>query len=142
MGSWLSIVAGRARLVRTMLTEVFVLALVAGSISLYVAFQAPRLLANVFSTSAMPMYQMTPDSHVIIYLGVTILASAILAGLVPAGGSPKAGLTTAIRSGAADRDGGGGRQGVLVGMQIAMSVVLMVCAGLYVRAWLTVLKAD
>ena len=140
MGIRLSIGAGRARLMRMLLTEILLLATLAGALSAYFAFQA-AIFAKLFATSSMPVYQTKPDLPVMIYLGATILAAAIVAGLSPAAESLRADLHSAMKPGGL-RTSANRRRSFLVAAQVAMSLVLLVCAALFLRAQYTMFTAD
>lgn len=138
----LSVGAGRARLMRMLLTEMLLLATIAGFLSVYIAFAAPGIFARTLA-GAMPVYQTKPDFSVMIYLGAIILVATVMAGLAPAGESVRVDLHGAMKPGGA---GTGRRAGLhrnfLVGAQVAMSLVLLVCAGLFLRAQYTMFTAD
>jgi predicted permease len=143
MGIRLSMGGSTGRLVQMMLSEVLLLAAVAGAIAVYIALQAPRVFVTVFSSSSVPVYQTAPDLHVILYLGAIILASTIMAGLAPARESLRVDLNTVMKTGGARNGGGAPRQrGVLIAVQVAMSLVLLVVAGVFGRAWITGLTSD
>ena len=98
MGIRLSIGAGRSRLMRMLLTEILLLATLAGALSAYIAFQAPAIFTKMLATSSMPVYQTKPDLHVMIYLGAIILCATIMAGLSPAGESLRVDLHSAMKA--------------------------------------------
>jgi predicted permease len=143
MGIRLSIGAGRSRLMRMLLTEILLLATLAGALSAYIAFEAPAILAKMLATSSMPVYQTKPDLQVMIYLGAIILCATIMAGLSPAGESLRVDLHSAMKAGTSGMAAGASkRRSFLIGAQVAMSLVLLVCAGLFIRAQYTMLTAD
>jgi predicted permease len=143
MGIRLSIGAGRFRLIRMLLTETLLLATLAGALSVYIAFEAPAIFAKMFATSSMPVYQTKPDLQVMIYLGAIILCATIMAGLSPAGESLRVDLHSAMKAGTGGMAAGAGTgRSLLIGAQVAMSLVLLVCAGLFIRAQYTMSTAD
>ena len=127
--------AGKERLVRQMVTESMTLALAGGIAGLGFAAAAVPLLARLVP-STLPV-----ASHPMLDLRVLAVAAGFAAltglgfGLVPAlrvGG--RAGLN-GLREGA--RSGGGQKQrlrNVLVGVEVATSVVLLISSGLLIRA--------
>jgi predicted permease len=141
MGIRLSIGAGRARLMRMLLTEILLLATLAGALSAYFAFQAPAIFTKLLATSSMPVYQTKPDLSVMIYLGTIILVATIMAGLSPAAESLRGDLHGAMKPGGSGASANG-RRSFLVAAQVAMSLVLLVCAGLFLRAQYTMFTAD
>lgn len=143
MGIRLSIGAGRARLLRMLLTETFLLSAIAGALSAWVAFQAPAFFTRLINTSSMPVYQTAPDLRVMIYLGVIVLLATVMAGLSPAAESLRGDLHSAMKPGGSGAGSGAKtRRSFLVAAQVAMSLVLLVCAGLFLRAQYTMFAAD
>ncbi len=127
----LAVGAARGRLVGQLLTESLLFAFVASGVGLGVAWIAMRL-ANHISIVGIDF---TPDLHLspsvlLFALGVTIL-TGLLCGLIPAWQSTKPSLVPALKEGA----GSGARRSrasrVLVVAQMALSVVLLVSAGLF-----------
>jgi predicted permease len=127
--------AGRERLMRQMLTESALLALLGGAAGVLVAALAVPLLAHVVPSSLPLAEPLRLDLRALLIAGVFTALTGIGFGLVPAtavGG--RAGLR-ALRDGA--RGGGGRRQrlrAVLVTVEVAISVVLLVSSGLLIRA--------
>jgi predicted permease len=128
----LSLGSGRLRLIRQLLTEALLLGLLGGGAGLVLAWwgagalQAFRLPAGVVPTI---------DRRVFFYSFAIALCTALLFGLVPALESARAGVTDALKQGR--RLGGTGRSrlrsGLVVG-QLSLSVLLLVVAGLLLRA--------
>ncbi len=143
MGIRLSIGAGRFRLMRMLLTETLLLAALAGALSAYIAFQAPAVFTKMLATSSMPVYQTKPDLQVMLYLGAIVLTATIMAGLSPAGESLRLDLSSALRPGSSGRGASASaRRSFLIAAQVAMSLVLLVCAGLFIRAQYMMFTAD
>src|SRR5579872_328082 len=139
MGIRLSIGAGRARLMRMLLTEILLLAILAGALSAYIAFEAPAIFMKLLATSSMPVYQTKPDLRVMMYLGAIILVATIKAGLSPASESLRG---TMKPGGSGVGTGASARRSFLVAAQVAMSLALLVCAGLFLRAQHTIFMAN
>ena len=143
MGIRLSIGAGRSRLMCMLLTETLLLATLGGALSAWIAFQAPVILAKMLATSSMPVYQTKPDLQVMIYLGAIILCATIMAGLSPAGESLRVDLHSAMKAGGIGIAAcANKRRSFLIGAQVAMSLVLLIFAGLFIRAQYTMLTED
>ena len=127
--------AGRERLARLMLTESVVLAVLGGLAGLGVALLALPLLSLLVPPSLAVTRGPGIDLRV---LGIAALVTGVTGlgfGLLPALRSAGAAWSQALREGA--RTGGGARQrvrGVLVAIQVGLSVVLLVSSGLLVRA--------
>ncbi|HYW48612.1 MAG TPA: ADOP family duplicated permease [Bryobacteraceae bacterium] len=137
----LSLGATRQRLLRMLLTESLILASVAGAISAWIAGRVPTTMEKMIV--GMPHYPMQPDMLVFAYLaGVTLLAGA-MAGMAPAAESLKVDLTASLKG---QESLFGSRRsrtrGFLIGAQVAMSLVLLVGAALFVRAEFTIFSEN
>ena len=84
------------------------------------------------------------DAPVVLFIGLVAIATGVLAGLVPALQASRPELTEALKSGA--RDGGAGTSGrgcaSLLVAQVAMSVLLLYGAGLYVHSLMRLRAID
>jgi predicted permease len=139
----LALGAGRGRLLRMLITESLILAVAAGAVSAYLAYQIPGAFERTLTDA--PNYPLKPDLRVFAYLaGVTLLAGGI-AGLAPAIESLKVNLSASL-NGLENLLGGGAAKwrarDFLVGAQVALSMVALALAGLFVRAQYTALTAD
>jgi len=133
----MSLGAGRRRLVRQLLIESLVLSLLGGAGGLLLARLSNRLLSSIqLLHSPVPVsldLDLAVDGRVILFtLGAAVLTTVVF-GLIPA-------LRTAHLDPAAGlRDAGGGRDRrrlhqMLVVVQVALSVVLLIAAGLSLRS--------
>jgi predicted permease len=134
----MSIGAGRARLLRQLLTESVLLSLAGGALGVLFAFGAIRFIVGL-----MPEFYVPNESRVEINipvlafsLGVSLLTGVVF-GLVPALQTSKPDVTDALRDG---RSAGAGMHGsrtrnLLVVVEVALSVVLLVSAALTVRTF-------
>ena len=141
----MSIGAGRWRLLRQLLTESVVLSLVGGALGVLFAFGAIRSIVAL-----MPEFYVPNESRVAINIPVLVfslgvsLLTGIVFGLVPALHTSKPDLTDALRAG---RSTGAGAHGsrtrnLLVVIEVALSVVLLVSAGLTVRTFFVLQTID
>ena len=132
--------ARRGRLIGLLLGESTMLALTGGALGIGLAAVAVRVLPSVLPLDLPPLLlaRVTLSPAVLLFaLGVTVL-SAVLSGLLPAlrvGRGASHGLHSSTRSGAA----AGGREArrlrdSLVVIQVALSLVLLVGAGLLARS--------
>src|SRR2546421_7112346 len=140
----LALGAGRMRLIRMLLTETLLLAFASGLASFYVAYQLPPVLYR-FLNAQPADFPLDPDWRVFWYLsGVTLLAG-MLSGLTPALMSLKFEVSEALKGHESlfGRTYGKSRlRGLLIGAQVAMSFVLLVGAGLFLRTYQQVAKLD
>jgi predicted permease len=126
--------AGRERLVRQMLTESTMLAVVGGAAGILVATLAVPLLAHLVPTTLPLAEPPRVDLRALGIAGVFTALTGIGFGLIPAALVGRTGFS-ALRDGT--RGGGGRRQRlrtVLVTLEVAVSVVLLVASGLLIRA--------
>jgi predicted permease len=130
----LAIGCSRGRLVRMLLTESVLLAMLGVPLSVWLAWQAPVLMRRLFPM--MPYYPMNPDVTVFSYLAAASLAAGLIAGLAPAIESLKQRLTPMLAGQDAIARLGGrfGIRDVLIAAQIGMSLVLLAGTVIFLRA--------
>jgi len=132
-----SLGAGRKRLVRQMLTESVLLALLGGGVALAIAFIGNRLLLTIFQTGRAALnLDMRPDARVLGFTALVALVSGIAFGIAPAFNALRVDLTHALKEGAGSgRARGTLRLGkLLIVSQVAFSVLLLFGASLFVRS--------
>jgi len=124
----------RARLLSQLLTESLLLALLGGVAGMFVAQWGGRILRTQFlkDDAAAPVLS---DSRTLLFAAGAVLFVGLLTGLAPAFQSGRGDLTTSLKSGA--REGTYHRSRTRVALLVfqgALSVVLLVGAGLFVRS--------
>ena len=133
----LSIGSGRIRLIRQLLTESFVLAVAGGGVGLLIAAWGRRVLLTWISSRAGPFFalQAETDTRTLIFTMAASVAATLLFGTVPAISASKADLVSTLKTGGRGPTGGRGWEAgkVLVAAQVALSLLLLVGAGLLVR---------
>jgi predicted permease len=128
--------AGRGRIVRQLLTESVLLAFVGGAAGLGVAYGGTRMLLALAFPNAhdMPIHA-SPSAEVLAFACGLSLLTGILFGVAPAWIASRAEPVDALRSGARSTAGGATMlQRALVVVQAALSVVLLVGAGLFAES--------
>ena len=135
----LALGAGRGRIIRQLLAESVTLSLAGGTLGIVLAFWSARaLLPFLTSTSASPgAFSTEMDLRVLAFAFGVSMFSGILFGLAPAMRSMRVDLTPALRKGAGKISSTGRGQfrfgDALVVAQVALSVVVLVGAGLLVH---------
>lgn len=129
----LALGAGRARVLRLLLFRSLVLGLVGGAAALLIA----ALAAPVIRALLLPAVQWeTPvDGRVLLFSAIVALITGLVIGIAPVLDAGRRDLTAAMKSGV--REGGVARSRLRVTLtvaQAALSVVLLVGAGLFVRS--------
>lgn len=132
--------ASRMRIVRQMLTEAIILAGIAGLVAIPLSWEALQMIVRAFpAENPMPYYmEFKLDRTVMAYtIGVSLL-TGIAFGLVPALQSSSGRLHETLKDGA--RGAGGSARhnrirSVLVIAEVALSLVLLVGASLFMRSF-------
>jgi predicted permease len=130
VGIRLSLGASRGRIVRQLFTESLVLAGLAGALSLVVAWLLPPLLLGDLGSEA---FRTAPDRTVFAYAAVVALVACVAFGLAPAWHATSGSLNAALKDGTLSLPARLRVRSTLLGVQVAVSVVLIVAAGLLVR---------
>lgn len=127
------------RIVRQSLVEAFLLSMSGGMLGLAVAFAATRALIGFVSQGdSYIAMQSVPDLKVLAFTLITSLLAGLLFGLAPAIGAARTGVHGSIGSNVRTALSGGGRRvnfwpKSLVSAQVAVSLLLLVLAGLFLR---------
>jgi predicted permease len=130
--------ARRSRLVRQLLTESLVLALLGGVVGIAIAEGAARWLRSLEFASTVPVhFQVTVDWRVLAIGVASALCAAVLSGLGPALRASRPAVGDALKEesrGAAGGASAGRLRSFLVAAQVAVAFIVLVPAGLFVRS--------
>ena len=138
IGIRLALGAGRWRVVRQLLVESLLLALAGGLVGLVLSFWMTDALTAFFPSIAYQIVlDVSPDTRALVFtLGVSLL-TGIVFGLAPAFQATKPELVPVLK-GESQRAGRARRlslRNALVVAQVALSVVVLVCAALFVQSF-------
>ncbi|HYL61552.1 MAG TPA: ABC transporter permease [Candidatus Methylomirabilis sp.] len=141
----MAIGAGRTRLIRQMLTENALLVLFGGGFGIWFASWASVALVRMVTpgTEAAPL-NVSPDAKVLTFTLAVSVVTAALFGIIPALRNTRVDLTPALKEGkgsvgAAAR---GAMANALIVSQVALSLVLLVGAGLFLRTIVNLENVD
>ena len=129
---------GRARLVRLSLVESAVLAGIGGALGVLLAVVGVRALVSVDPTSIPRSAELALDYRMLLFAAAVSMLCAILVGVLPALRAASADLQQTLRDGSLSISGGVGRQLFrrgLVTVEVALTVVLVLGAGLMLRSF-------
>jgi predicted permease len=127
--------AGRARLVRQLTSEHLLLAFAGTALGILVAKASMALLTSYDLPGALPIasLDLRLDARVLLF-AVVLLAVTGLFGLIPALGTTRGLAATSASRTTGDSSGRVRGQGLLLGAQVAVTLVLLVGAGLFIRS--------
>jgi putative ABC transport system permease protein len=137
--------ASRVRIVRQVITESLLLALIGGALGALLATWGVELLVKLGDGSIPPTANVKIDATVLGFTLLVSLATGLLFGLAPALRTLKLSLTDSLKE--AGRTVGEGMlrnrtRSVLVVLESAIAVVLLIGAGLLIRSLVELLKTD
>ena len=141
--------ASRWRLVRQLLTESVLLSLAGGALGLLVSVWGVRSLARAipddFSKFIPGWHNLVINRTAFIFTLIVSVATGLLFGLVPALQSTKTNFNEALKEGGKGSSGKASHnraRNVLVVSEIALSLVLLIGAGLMIRSFVELLRSD
>ena len=130
--------ASRIRLIRQLLTESMLLAFAGGAVGVVLAYLTIRAL-GVFGPDNIPrLTDVSIDGRVLAFTGLIALLTGALFGLIPALRASRVDLNDVLKEGG--RSGASGRGGhqtrkLLVIAEVALSLLLLIGAGLLIRSY-------
>lgn len=136
--------AGRARLVRQLLTESVLLSLAGGACGVLLGVWAVDALVAVAPRGAPRLNEITLDAAVFAFAAIVTLTTGVVFGLAPALHLSRRHASSALKQGAGGTGGtsGGRLRRVLIAGEVALALMLLTGAGLLVRTFVHLQRAD
>ena len=131
-----SLGASRVRLIRQLLTESTLLAISGGALGLLVAAWSVSLLVRMVPEGMIPrLAEVGINGEVLLFTFLLSLATSLLFGVAPAMQLSKARLSESLKQGDRRIAGAQSLRSVLVAGEIALSLVLLIGAGLMIKSF-------
>src|SRR5204863_4641131 len=128
--------ASRWQVVRQLLTESLVLALLGGALGLLLALVGIKALRGLSPGNIPRLHEINMDGRVLAFTSGVVLLTSLLFGLAPALQTLRVNLSATLKEGGRGLVSGGHRmRNLLVIAEMALSLVLVVSAGLLVRSF-------
>ncbi|HKG60276.1 MAG TPA: ABC transporter permease [Pyrinomonadaceae bacterium] len=141
IGIRLALGANRARLVRQLLTESMLLSIAGGGLGLLLAFWVTDLMEGFIPVIEYNVVSnfFALDSRALVFTLIVSLATGLVFGLAPAWQSSNPELVPVLKGEAEGtrrrKKRGLGLRNVLVVAQVALSLVVLVCGGLFIKSF-------
>src|SRR6266540_2367788 len=135
--------ASRATIIRQLLTESVLLAALGAALGTLLAFWGANLIAAQLPDGIPRLDEANVDARVLVFTLAVSLLTGLLFGLAPALQASRPNLTDGLKEG--ERGSSGRRQrlrNVLVVGEVALTLTLLVGAGLLIQSFLRVLQVD
>ncbi|MBZ5591648.1 MAG: ABC transporter permease [Acidobacteriia bacterium] len=146
IGIRLAIGASRGRLIRQLLTESFVLALIGGAVGVLFAFWTSDMLLRMVASGENPVpLDIHPDWRILAFTAGLAMLTGLVFGLAPAFRGTRVDVSSALKENARGVIGSGARISMgkaLVISQVAISLVLLIGAGLFLRTLENLRRVD
>jgi predicted permease len=136
--------AGRSRIVRQLLTESVLLSAVGGGLGLLIAIWGLDGLRRLNPGNIPRLENIGMDGRVLTFTFAVAVLTGILFGLAPALRSSQVNLNETLKESGRSMVGGGNHRmrNLLVIAEIALSLVLLIGAGLLIRSFLSVQRVE
>ncbi|HLK21037.1 MAG TPA: ABC transporter permease [Bryobacteraceae bacterium] len=138
-----SLGASRFRLIRQLLTESTLLAIAGGALGLLLALWGVPLLVKLVPAGLIPrLAEVGINGQILVFTFGLSLATSLIFGLAPALTLSKAHLADSLKQDNRRMSGSQGLRSVLVTCEIALSLVLLIGAGLMIKSFVRLSSVD
>jgi predicted permease len=137
IGVRLALGASRTRLIRQLLTESLLMGLFAGALGILCAYWGRKVLVTLLPPGLARRLDLSLDGRVLLYTLALSLVATVLFGLVPALEASKSDRVAALKDRTGAPTGSArwyGLRGVLVVIQVALSLIALAGAGLFIHS--------
>jgi predicted permease len=137
--------AARARVIRQFLTESLLLSIASAAAGLFIAAWSTRVLVAMLAAANSPeaegvVVNLNPDWRMVLFTAAIATCAGMLFGLGPAFRATSGNVTAALKEQSQQVRGSGlGFGRILLGVQVALSIVLLAAAGLFARSLFRIL---
>ena len=130
----IAIGSSRSRVIRQLLTESLLLALIGGGVAVAVAWWgSSALFSTVAETNRALRLDLQPDLRTLAFTAAVSFLTALLFGVAPALRATRLDVSSALKESARSAPSGGRLGHALVAVQVTLSVVLLIGTGLFTR---------
>ncbi|MCA1576321.1 MAG: ABC transporter permease [Acidobacteria bacterium] len=135
--------AGRRRILRQLFTESVLLAIAAGVAGLILAIIGTSLMSSYLPEGIPRIREITIDAPVLVFTLAAAIVTGVLFGLAPALQTSNPTLTETLKEGERNSSPGHNRTGkILVVAEVALTLMLLVGAGLLVKSFWRLMQVD
>jgi putative ABC transport system permease protein len=135
--------ASRSRIIRQLLTESILLSIIGGLLGIMLAYWGTGFIAYQLPDGIPRLDKSGVDGSVLVFTVLVSILTGLLFGLAPAVQASRLNLTESLKEG--DRGSSGNRQRLRAGLvigEVALTLTLLVGAGLLVQSFRRVLQVD
>ena len=137
--------ASRGRIIRQMLTESFVLALVGGVVGVFMAIGGIHAMSRLITINMLNGAQIALNGSVLLFTASVVLLAALVFGLAPALHSTKQDVQSELKEGGRTSSSGAAQNRLrraLAVAEVSLSLVLLVAAGLMMKSLYRLLSVN
>jgi predicted permease len=136
--------AGRQRMIRQLLTESSLIAVIGGALGLILAVNGLSFLKSALPTDLPRLSDIAIDWRVLCFTAVLVLLTGIVFGLAPSLHFSRTNFSESLKSGAPGSTVSGIRRlrSALVTSEVALAVLLVIAAGLLIRSLWTLSQVN